>query len=136
MLSSLRLNVFDAKQNDASELKKAVAEVFVGRRYISPSFTQRVKSLGPDKSALFLSLKQQRMLMMFGDGSSDASIAEKLKMNPATVGTHRKRILRQLNLHGSIDLMKFSLRHGLCVVGEDGVIRPVDQIGPKLVLGL
>jgi two-component system response regulator NreC len=50
---------------------------------------------------------------LIAEGLSNAEIAEKLVISVKTVDRHRENIMRKLNLHSRIDLVKYALRIGL-----------------------
>jgi DNA-binding NarL/FixJ family response regulator len=64
-----------------------------------------------------LSKRERQVLMMVAEGYTNIQIGEKLGISPKTVARHRERIMNKLDLHSSIELVKFAIRTGLIQVG-------------------
>jgi len=60
-----------------------------------------------------LTPRENEILMLIAEGHSNAAIAEMLEISPATVQTHRGRILQKLDLHSRADLVTYAVRRGL-----------------------
>jgi DNA-binding CsgD family transcriptional regulator len=46
-------------------------------------------------------------------GQSSKAIARTLDISPQTVDTHRRRILKKLDLHSSAEVVRYAIRSGL-----------------------
>ena len=46
-------------------------------------------------------------------GKANKDIGENLKISPKTVARHRERIMNKLDIHSSIDLVRFAIRNGI-----------------------
>ena len=62
-----------------------------------------------------LTKREQLVLAMIGGGLSIRSISEILGISPHTTLTHRKNILRKLELNSSVQLVRFALESGITV---------------------
>lgn len=60
-----------------------------------------------------LTPREREVLILIAEGLSNAEIAEKLVISIKTVDRHRENIMRKLNMHNRIDLVKYALRTGL-----------------------
>ena len=60
-----------------------------------------------------LCAREREVLKLLTEGLSSPSIAKKLGIKTATVGVHRRNIMRKLNLHSIAALTKYALRAGL-----------------------
>ena len=60
-----------------------------------------------------LSAREQEVLPLPPNGGTDRDIAETLRVSPYTVATYRKRIMKKLDLHSKIELLKYALQRGL-----------------------
>ena len=58
---------------------------------------------------IILSKREQEIVRLIGEGKTSAEISEILFIGKATVDTHRKNILKKLNIHGKTDLMRFAV---------------------------
>jgi two-component system response regulator NreC len=57
--------------------------------------------------------REQEVLAHLADGASNAEIGETLSISPKTVARHRENIMRKLNLHSRIELVKYAIRKGI-----------------------
>ena len=60
-----------------------------------------------------LSTKEQRVLVLITSGLSNSGIANELSLSVKTVETHRAKIMKKLDIHNLVDLVKFSMRNGI-----------------------
>jgi len=60
-----------------------------------------------------LSGKEKKVLELIIDGLSNSGIAKELTISVKTVETHRVNIMKKLEIHNLVDLVKFSMRNGL-----------------------
>lgn len=61
------------------------------------------------KEEIVLSNREKEILRLIGEGKSSLEISEMLFIGKTTVDTHRKNILRKLNIHGKTDLIRFAV---------------------------
>ena len=66
-----------------------------------------------DSPLSFLSTREVEVLKHIGNGLSNSEIAEKLFLSPKTVETHRTNIMRKLNIHNVVGLVKYAIKSGL-----------------------
>ncbi len=60
-----------------------------------------------------LSLRERDVLQLVVEGRTNAAIAQALSLSPKTVETYRARIMKKLKVRDTVELVKFSMRHGL-----------------------
>jgi two-component system, NarL family, response regulator NreC len=58
---------------------------------------------------IILSTREKEILRLIGEGKTSQEIAENLFISKSTVDSHRKNILKKLNIHGRTDLIRFAL---------------------------
>ena len=58
------------------------------------------------------------MLTHIAEGLSNNEIADRLVISAKTVDRHRENLMRKLNLHNRVDLVKYALRKGLIGLEE------------------
>lgn len=58
---------------------------------------------------ILLSKREIEIVRLIGEGKTSTEISEILFIGKSTVDTHRKNILRKLNIHGKTDLMRFAV---------------------------
>jgi len=60
-----------------------------------------------------LSGKEKKVLGLIIHGLSNSGIAKELSISVKTVETHRANIMKKLEIHNLVDLVKFSMRNGI-----------------------
>ncbi|MCL4804366.1 MAG: response regulator transcription factor [Anaerolineae bacterium] len=65
-----------------------------------------------------LTPREQEVLTLIAQGASNGEIADQLVISVKTVDRHRENIMRKLNLHNRVDLVKYALRKGLIDLEE------------------
>ena len=66
-----------------------------------------------DASYDTLTRREQEILVLLAQGLSNKQIAEKLFISPKTVENHRSNILRKLNLHSTLEIVRYAARLGI-----------------------
>ncbi|WP_162127437.1 response regulator [Flavobacterium phycosphaerae] len=61
------------------------------------------------KEVVILSAREKDILRLIGEGHSSQEIADILSIGKATVDTHRKNIIKKINIHGKTDLIRFAI---------------------------
>jgi DNA-binding NarL/FixJ family response regulator len=103
------------KSSSVPELKQAIQEALAGRSYITPLITREVvgsliqpRSLEPE-----LTVRQREVLQLLAEGKSMKEVGAILDLTPRTVAFHKYRMMEQLRLKTSAELVKFAVRLGL-----------------------
>jgi two-component system, NarL family, response regulator NreC len=60
-----------------------------------------------------LTAREREILIYIADGNTNREIAEKLVISPKTVDRHRENIMRKLNMHNRVELVKYAIEKGL-----------------------
>lgn len=60
-----------------------------------------------------LTSREQEIMVLLAEGLSSKEIADKLFISPKTVENHRSNILRKLNFHSTIELVRYAARIGI-----------------------
>lgn len=109
------------KDSTADELFLAIEEVHKGNSYLSPSLARKLindyiesrkRGRGKDTEPL-LTGKEREVLQLLAEGNSNQAIANSLDLSPKTVETHRKKIMKKLNLRNITDLVRYAIRMGI-----------------------
>ena len=58
---------------------------------------------------IVLSNREKEIVKLIGEGKTSVEIGEILFIGKSTVDTHRKNILKKLNIHGKTDLLRFAV---------------------------
>src|SRR5882672_3001044 len=112
---------YACKSQSAAEVMDAIRTVARGETYLAPQVSgfvvsddRKFRALGSERSPLAtLTAREREIFELCIQGSSTAQIARQLGISPRTVETHRGRILRKLNAHSAVDLVRLAARWGL-----------------------
>jgi two-component system nitrate/nitrite response regulator NarL len=61
------------------------------------------------KETILLSSREKEILRLIGEGKTSLEIADALFISKATVDTHRKNIVKKMNIYGKTDLIRFAV---------------------------
>ena len=124
LLRSLRYDgIYDTHDEGLGNLHTAIQQALKHELYVSPSFAPHLK---PPKNITLDSLteKEEMVLSVIGDGSDDQQAAERLKLSPNTINTHRKAIMAKLRMHHKGQIMYYAVQNGYVHISPDGVRQP------------
>lgn len=110
-----RLNGFvDKHDHNSGQLAAAIREVMTGERYFSPRALKAWASLRNDPAAFdkILSVREQDLLRLFGQGRGNEEIAAAVNLCELTVRNHRCRIMAKLGLRTSAELVTYAYAKG------------------------
>ncbi|MBW1759802.1 MAG: response regulator transcription factor [Deltaproteobacteria bacterium] len=60
-----------------------------------------------------LTPREQEVMRLLAEGSASKEIAEKLFISPKTVENHRSNIMKKLDLHSTLELVRYATKIGL-----------------------
>lgn len=95
-------------------LRAAIATVAGGKSYYS-ELALKVKMEMQTDPAFFakvLSHREVEMMQMFARGFSNTEIAVRLSISPLTVQSHRRSVMKKLDLHSVKELMRYAVEKG------------------------
>lgn len=106
------------KSAAGTELLRAIRAVAAGQSYLCPeaaaAVVRDVRAPGGASGGLGdLGKRERQVLQLLAEGNRSSSIAERLSISVATVDTHRRNIMRKLDLHTVAELTKFAIREGI-----------------------
>lgn len=105
------------KRSAASELATAIREVALGRSYITPLVAEGlVDSLlrsDEHKRTNELTSRQLEVLQLLAEGRSMKEAAAVLNLTPRTVAFHKYRIMEQLKIKSTAELIQYAVKHHL-----------------------
>jgi len=113
---------YACKSQSAAEVMDAIRTVARGETYLAPQVSgfvvsdyRRLRSGGEATRSPLASLtaREREIFEFCIQGNPTAQIARQLGISPRTVETHRGRILRKLNAHSAVDLVRLAARWGL-----------------------
>ena len=103
------------KSSAVQELKQAIQEALRGRSYITPLITRDVVGslIQQRPSRHELTVRQREVLQLLAEGKSMKEAAAILNLTPRTVAFHKYRMMEQLRLRTSAELVKFAVQQGM-----------------------
>jgi DNA-binding NarL/FixJ family response regulator len=114
---ALRLgaSAYVLKSSAANELKQAIQEALKGRCYITPLITKDVVGSLVDRQPAkhALTTRQREVLQLLAEGRSMKEAAAILDVAPRTVAFHKYRMMEQLGVKNSAELVQFAVRQGV-----------------------
>jgi DNA-binding NarL/FixJ family response regulator len=103
------------KRSAASELSTAIREVMRGRSYVTPLITEDLmgtlmngeeRHLGQE-----LTPRQRQVLQLLAEGRSMKEVASLLNLTPRTVAFHKYRMMEQLKVKSTAELVQYAVKH-------------------------
>jgi DNA-binding NarL/FixJ family response regulator len=114
---ALRLgaSAYVLKSSAANELKQAIHEALRGRCYITPLITKDVVGSLIERrtSHRDLTIRQREVLQLLAEGRSMKEAAAILDVAPRTVAFHKYRMMEQLGVRNSAELVQFAVKQGV-----------------------
>lgn len=109
------------KRVASDDLMRAIREVDGGGLALHPSvaaklikdYIRRTKATAHRNSGSVLTARESEVLKLIAEGNSNQQIANLLGLGRKTVEAHRTNIMRKLDLHDVVGLVKYALRRGL-----------------------
>jgi DNA-binding NarL/FixJ family response regulator len=105
------------KRSAASELVTAIREVMQGRSYVTPLVTEGLVGslINADarKAGGDLTLRQREVLQLLAEGRSMKEVAGVLNLTPRTVAFHKYRMMEQLKIKSTAELIQYAVKHNI-----------------------
>jgi two-component system response regulator NreC len=114
------------KRAAPDELLTAIRTVARGEVFLYPSLATRLvqdylkRDEDEEQSQVYeeLTPREREVLILIAEGLTNAEIGEQLVISIKTVDRHRENIMRKLNMHSRIDLVKYAIKRGLIDLDE------------------
>jgi DNA-binding NarL/FixJ family response regulator len=112
------------KTSAASELVAAIRKALKGQTHVTPSVTRDLEEMfirDPERkhSSKDLTPRQREVLQLLAEGRPMKEVAFILQVSPRTVAFHKYRIMEQLGLRSTADLVQFAIKHHIIVSGPE-----------------
>lgn len=107
------------KDTAGEELLEAIHKVRNGQSYLSSDVTGNVmagfvnREIVDNSAMQALGSREREILQLIAEGHTSGEVAAKLHISTNTVDTHRRNIMKKLDLHSVADLTKYAIREGL-----------------------
>jgi len=114
------------KKSAPSELIIAIQSIYKGESYLSScvskvlidNYTKTVETLSRIKKKEVLSDREIAVLKLLLKGNSTKELAKLLYISVNTVATHRRNIMKKLNVHSISQLIRYAIRAGIIDIEE------------------
>jgi DNA-binding NarL/FixJ family response regulator len=111
------------------ELARAIRAASLGQTYLSPEIASVVVERAIGKQGKVngtcaypvLSPRECEVLQLVAEGHTSAMTAKKMHLSIKTIETHRRNIVQRLGIHGTAELTKYAIRHGLTSLESAGM---------------
>ena len=106
------------KSQSVFELLQALNDVSTGGVYLSPAVSHVVAAARTDASPSDdpLTPRERQVLKLIAEGYSTKACATILGVSAKTADSHRTRLMRKLDIHGTAGLVRYAVRHHLAEV--------------------
>jgi two-component system NarL family response regulator len=106
------------KANAYDDLRRAFDAVLHGRKYLCAEVTEGVvdaASSGRRAATVYeiLGPREREVLQLLAEGLTSQEIAARMSVAISTVESHRRNLMRKLDLHSVAELTRFAIREGL-----------------------
>jgi DNA-binding NarL/FixJ family response regulator len=111
------------KRAAPDDLVTAIRAAYADEIYIYPSlakalvkdFLERSELESTTPSLDVLTPREHEVLELLAEGHSNEEIAELLVISKHTVARHRENLMRKLELHSRVELVRYAIRKGLII---------------------
>ncbi len=106
---------FLSKSTDEEEFIEAIESVYEGAPYYGKDIAQILYDVTLSKSLKqeILTPREQEIVSLCSEGITCSQIADRLHISVRTVDTHKTAIFRKLDIHSSVELVRYALSHGI-----------------------
>jgi DNA-binding NarL/FixJ family response regulator len=112
------------KDSAFEELYDAILEVMKGNFYLTPSIARMYvdseentfQTVSDIKKSKKLSNKEREVLQLVAEGLKTRDIADRLNLSNKTVESHRRNLMKKLNIFTIAGLTKFAIQEGMIAV--------------------
>lgn len=107
------------KDSSPAELKRAIALIMQGRKYITPLLAEKLaEEIGCDYDPAKapherLTDRELNILKLIAGGMSLLQIGGMLSISPSTVSTYRARILKKMQMRSNSELTRYCIQYGI-----------------------
>ena len=108
------------KSSAASELIHAIQLALKGKSYVTPQIASGmqksfIKDPRPKARAKSLTPRQREVVQLLAEGKSMKEVAAVLNVTPRTVAFHKYRVMEELSLKTTADLIQFAIKYRILV---------------------
>ena len=119
------------KQTSASDVYRAIREVYLGNTFLSNSISVRLDRLKSHpakrassfgKKAALLTSRELEVLQLIAEGKANKETASELTISIKTVEKHRGNLMDKLDIHETAGLTRYAIAAGIIESSVQGTI--------------
>jgi DNA-binding NarL/FixJ family response regulator len=108
------------KRSAAAELIHAIHLSLKGKSYVTPQIARGmeksfINNPSPKGRAKALTPRQREVVQLLAEGKSMKEVASVLNVTPRTVAFHKYRVMEELNLQSTAELIQFAIKSRILV---------------------
>jgi len=108
------------KRSAAAELIHAIQLSLKGKTYVTPQIARGMEKAfinnpNPKDRAKALTPRQREVVQLLAEGKSMKEVASVLNVTPRTVAFHKYRVMEELNLQSTAELVQFAMKSRILV---------------------
>jgi DNA-binding NarL/FixJ family response regulator len=108
------------KRSAAAELIHAIQLSLKGKSYVTPQIARGMEKAfinnpNPKDRAKALTPRQREVVQLLAEGKSMKEVASVLNVTPRTVAFHKYRVMEELNLQSTAELVQFAMKSRILV---------------------
>ena len=108
------------KSSAASELMQAIQMALKGKSYVTPQIARGMQKAfindpRPKNRIKTLTPRQREVVQLLAEGKSMKEVASVLNVTPRTVAFHKYRVMEELSLNTTADLIQFAIKSRILI---------------------
>jgi DNA-binding NarL/FixJ family response regulator len=108
------------KTSAADELIHAITMSLKGKTYVTPQIARRMEKSFinhplPKSGARALTPRQREVVQLLAEGKTMKEVASVLKVTPRTVAFHKYRVMEDLQITSTAELIQFAIKSKILV---------------------
>lgn len=104
------------KHSTKDEIVKAIKDVYAGKQHFSSDVVAKISNefaLGAEKVGPMLTKKEEEVLRLIAQEYSNQEIADHLNCGIRTVDTHKRNLIKKLEVKNVVGLVKYAMKIGV-----------------------
>lgn len=123
IIKSLDLNIYCylTKECGKKDIFKAVTSAIRGEKFFCPLIVDiiladKLKAESNNECTVTcLTIREKEIIKLISIGKTNKEIGDRLNISPHTVHTHRKNIMKKLQVHSAVELCNYAIQTGIIV---------------------
>ncbi len=109
---------FVIKHSAPAELIIAIEKTLLGEIYVTPTIAEELATSPHSRKSPLRKLtpRQREVLQLLAEGKQAKEVAEILYLSPRTVEFHKYRVMEELGVKSSAELVQFAIKHGIITI--------------------